>query len=152
MFLDSAIEGTVNYTPRITPSVNQKQLLEDLRVNYAIFQQGRCVVQSLYTSQEAYTQLSYINNVLAVQQVIRALRIACPKQRYTFVTGNDFSSYEEACNNVLSYYTANFAELKFSYQQDALQAAQKIFYATINFRFNNWAQTEIFDLYALPTE
>lgn len=152
MFLDSAIEGTVNYTPRITPSVNQKQLLEDLRVNYAIFQQGRCVVQSLYTSQEAYTQLSYINNVLAVQQVVRALRTACPRQRYTFVTGNDFSSYEEACNNVLSYYTANFAELTFSYQQDALQAAQKIFYAIINFRFNNWAQTEIFDLYALPTE
>ena len=152
MFLDSAIDGTVNYTPRITPSVNQKQLLEDLRVNYAIFQQGRCVVQSLYTSQEAYTQLSYINNVLAVQQVVRALRTACPRQRYTFVTGNDFSSYEEACNNVLSYYTANFAELSFSYQQDALQAAQKIFYAIINFRFNNWAQTEIFDLYALPTE
>lgn len=152
MYLDSAIEGTINYTPRITPSVNQKQLLEDLRVNYAIFQQGRCVVQSLYTSQEAYTQLSYINNVLAVQQVVRALRVACPRQRYTFVTGNDFSSYEEACNNVLSYYTANFAELTFSYQQDAVLAAQKIFYAVINFRFNNWAQTEIFDLYALPTE
>lgn len=152
MYLDSAIDGTVNYTPRITPSVNQKQLLEDLRVNYAIFQQGRCVVQSLYTSQEAYTQLSYINNVLAVQQVVRALRVACPRQRYTFVTGNDFSSYEEACNNVLSYYTANFAELTFSYQQDAIQAAQKIFYATIRFRFNNWAQTEIFDLYALPTD
>ena len=152
MFLDSAIPETVNYTPRITPSVNQKQLLEDLRVNYAIFQQGRCVVQSLYTSQEAYTQLSYVNNVLAVQQVVRALRTACPRQRYTFVTGNDFSSYEEACNNVLSYYVANFAELSFSYQQDAIQAAQKIFYATIKFRFNNWAQTEIFDLYALPTE
>lgn len=152
MYLDSAIDGTINYTPRITPSVNQKQLLEDLRVNYAIFQQGRCIVQSLYTTQEAYTQLSYINNVLAVQQVVRALRTACPRQRYTFVTGNDFSSYEEACNNVLSYYTANFAELTFSYQQDAIQAAQKIFYAVINFRFNNWAQTEIFDLYALPTE
>ena len=152
MYLDSAIDGTVNYTPRITPSVNQKELLEDLRINYAIFQQGRCVVQSLYTTQEAYTQLTYINNVLAVQQVVRALRTFCPRYRYTFVSGNDFSVYEEACNNVLSYYTANFAELSMSYQQDAIQAAQKIFYAVINFRFNNWAQTEIFDLYALPTD
>lgn len=151
MYLNSAIEGTINYTPRITPAVNQKQLLEDIRVNYAIFQQGRCVVQSLYTAQEAYTQLTYINNVLAVQQVVRALRTNCPRSRYTFVVGNDFSTYEEDCNNLLSYYASNFAELSMSYQQDAVQAAQKIFYAVINFRFNNWEQTEIFDLYALPT-
>lgn len=152
MILDSAIEGTVNFTPRITPVVNQKSLLEDLRVNYAIFQTGQCVVQSLYTSQEPYTQLSYINNVLAIQNVVRAVRIACPKYRYSFVTGTDFSSYAEHVVGVLSNFTSHFAELGFDYQQDSLRAMQKIFYAVITFRFNNWAQTEIFDLYALPNE
>ena len=150
MVLANAIEGTINFTPRITPSVNQKALLDDLRVNYAIFQEGQCVVQSLYTSQDAYTQLSYICNVLGIQDVIRAVRICCPRQRYTFVTGNDFSNYSTAVNNVLKEYTNNFDVLTFDYTQDDLRAAQKIFYASIYFRFKNWAQTEQFDVYALP--
>ena len=151
MILASAIEGTINFTPRITPSVNQKADLEDARINYAIFQSGNCVVQSLYTAQEAYTQLSYVNNVLAIQEVVRAVRVACPKYRYTFITGSDFSEYAEAVERVLSNYISSFAELGFTYEQDKLKAAQKIFYAIITFRFNNWAQTEEFDLYALPS-
>lgn len=150
--LVSAIPGTINFTPRITPSINQKALLEDLRINYAIFQEGRCVMQSLYTSQEPYTQLSYVNNVLAIQQVARAVRTTCPKMRWTFASGNDFSEYASAVSMVLSNYTNNFAELTFEYEQNAVYAAQKIFYAVLRFRFNNWAQTEVFDLYALPTE
>ena len=152
MVLDNAIEGTINFTPRITPDVNQKALLDDMRLNYAIFEQGRCIVQSLYTSQSKFTQLSFLNNVLAIQEVCRSVRIACPKQRYTFVTNSDFSSYAEAVNNVLKGFKSNFAELKFEYQQNNLKAAQKIFYASIYFRFNNWAQTEVFDIFALPNE
>jgi hypothetical protein len=152
MILDNAIEGTINFTPRITPVQNQKSLLEDARINYAIFQSGQCIVQSLYTSQEAYTQLSYANNVLAIQQVVRAVRIACPRQRYTFVTRSDFSSYAQAVSNVLQNYSANFEELRFEYEENSLQGMQKIFYASIYFRFNNWAQTEVFDIYALPNE
>ncbi len=152
MVLPSAIEGTVNFTPRITPVVNQKDLMETARVNYAIFQSGRCIVQSLYSSQDAYTQLSYINNVLGIQQVIRAVRTACPKFRYTFITNNDFTSYKEAVTNVLANFLSNFAELSFEYEEDDILAAQKIFYGVINFRFNNWAQTEVFDVYALPVE
>ena len=152
MVLDNAIEGTINFTPRITPDVNQKALLDDMRLNYAIFEQGRCIVQSLYTSQPKFTQLSFLNNVLAIQEVCRSVRIACPKQRYTFVTNSDFSSYAEAVNNVLKGFKSNFAELKFEYQQNNLKAAQKIFYASIYFRFNNWAQTEVFDIFALPNE
>ena len=151
IILDSAIEGTVNFTPRITPAVNQKELLDDLRVNYAIFFEGRCVMQTLYTSQENYTQLSYINNVLAIQEVARAVRSSCPKNRYTFANGNDFTTYATSVEAVLANYRNNFYELTFEYTQSAIHAAQKIFYASIKFRFNNWVQTEIFDLYALPT-
>lgn len=152
MILTNAIEGTINFTPRITPKVNQKSLLDDMRINYAIFVDGQCVVQSLYTAQKAYSQLSYANNVLAIQEVIRSVRSSCPKQRYTFVSGNDFSSYADAVNNVLKGFKSNFAELGFEYTQNALKAAQKIFYASIKFRFNNWAQTEVFDIYALGDE
>ena len=152
MVLSSAIEGTINFTPRIIPNVNQKQLLDDLRINYAIFEEGRCVVQSLYTAQPEMSQLSYINNVLAIQEVVRAVRIACPKQRYTFTTGNDFSIYADAVNNILKGFRSNFDTLTFEYEQNPLKAAQKIFYASIYFRFNNWAQTEHFDLYAIGNE
>ena len=150
MILTSAIVGTLNFTPRITPTVNQKSLLDDMRINYAIFENDRLVVQSCYTSQEKYTQLSYTNNVAAIQEVIRAVRISCPKQRFTFTSGSDFSMYADAVNNILKGFSSNFAELRFEYTQNSLKAANKIFYASIYFKFNNWAQTEVFDIYALP--
>jgi len=152
IILRNAIKGTLNFVPRITPLVNQKSLLEDLKVNYAIFDQDQCVVQTLYTAQEAYTQLSYINNVLGIQEVARAVRSSCPKFRYTFTSGTDFNAYATEVSNVLANYKNNFAELSFEYTQSPVYASQKIFWATIKFRFNNWAQTEIFDLYALPNE
>lgn len=150
--LKEAIKGTINYTPIITPSVNQKQAMDDIRVNYAIFEDDNCVVQTLYTSQEKYTELSYVNAVLAIQQVARAVRTACPKNRYSLVTNNDLSSYAKAVNSVLSAFSGNFARLEFSYTKDPLKVSQKIFYATIKFAFHQWAQTEIFDLYAINIE
>lgn len=150
--LQNPIKGTVNFIPRITPTVNQKQMMDDLRVNYAIFYEDRCVVQSLYTSQEAFTQLSFANNVLAIQEVIRAVRTSCPKKRYTFIDDSDFSEYAEHVNNILKEFRSNFETLKFVYQQDNLLANQKIFYACIKFAFKDWAQSEIFDVYAINRE
>lgn len=147
--LRDAIKGTINYTPIITPSVNQKQAMEDIRVNYAIFEDDNCVVQTLYTSQDAYTQLSFVNNVMAIQEVARAVRTACPKNRYALVSNSDMTSYAKAVNNVLSNFNSNFDILQFEYQKDPLKASQKIFYATIKFAFKQWAQTEIFDLFAI---
>lgn len=149
IILESCIPGTINFTPYKKPQVNQKALIDDLRVNYAIMQEGQCVAQSTYTANEEHTQLSYLNNVLAVEEVIRAVRIACPKHRFTFVTNNDFSSYAEAVNNVLKGFRSIFAELRFEYTVDPLKASQKIFNAGIYVRFNNWAQTEYFDIYCL---
>lgn len=150
--LREAIKGTVNYTPIITPSVNQKQAMDDIRVNYAIFEDDDCVVQTLYTSQEKFTELSFVNSTLAIQQVARAVRTACPKNRFSLITNNDLSSYAKAVNNVLSVFSGNFAKLEFSYTQDPLRLSQKIFYASIKFAFHQWAQTEIFDLYAINNE
>ena len=150
--LESAIKGTTSFTPIITPTSNQKEAMDDLRVNYARFEGNECIVQSCYSSQTAYTQLSYICNVVAIQAVIRAVRIACPKQRYTLATGSDLSIYADAVNDVLSLYSENFDILRFTYTQDTLKATQKIFNASIEFAFLNWAQTEIFDIYAINNE
>ena len=149
--MDSAIKGTVNYVPRKTPVVDQKDLLDDAKINYATYYEyeGSLVVDSLYTSQDAYTQLSYINNVLAIQEVARAVRSACPKNRFKFTTNNDFSDYAEAVEDVLENFKNNFDTLKFTYLEDPTKESQKIYYAAIEFSFNNWVQSEIFDLYAL---
>jgi hypothetical protein len=148
--LDNAIEGTINFVPIITPALNQKQVIDDLRLNYAIFEdEGTCVIQSNYTSQDKNTQLSFINNVLAIQEVARVVRTVCPKNRFRLITGSDMSEYATAVSRVLQGYNAYFDVLEFKYTQDPLRSIQKIFYASINFSFNNWAQTEIFDLYAL---
>ena len=151
--MDSAIRGTVNYIPRKTPAVDQKDLLDDARINFATYYEyeGNLVVDSLYTAQDQYTQLSYINNVLAIQEVMRAVRTICPKNRFKFTSANDFSDYAEAVNEVLEFYKNNFETLNFIYLEDPTKEAQKIYYAAIEFTFNNWAQSEIFDLYALNT-
>lgn len=151
--LPSAIEGTINFVPKVTPKANQKAMIDDARINYAIFMEGQCVVQSMYTSKPGVmTQLCYMNNTLAIQEVARALRTACPKFRYTFVTGTDFQVYADACNSVLQNFKSHFAELTFTYVQDPIESMHKIFHAAIQFKFGNWAQTEIFDLYALPND
>ena len=149
--LDSFVKGTINYIPRTTPAVDQKDLLDDARINYATYYEyeGNLVVDSLYTSQKEYTQLSYINNVLAIQEVMREVRSACPKNRFKFTSGNDFTEYATEVNAVLDAFKNNFDSLKFTYLEDTTKEAQKIYYAAIEFTFNNWAQSEIFDLYAL---
>ena len=148
--LNAAIEGTVNFIPIITPTTNQKQAIDDIKLNYAIFEgEDTCVIQSNYTSQDKNTQLSFINNVLAIQEVARVVRTVCPRNRFRLITGSDMSEYANAVSRVLQGYSTYFETLEFIYTEDPLKSIQKIFYASINFSFNNWAQTEIFDLYAL---
>lgn len=150
--LESAIKGTINFTPINTPKANMKQLMEDLHANYAVFEGDNCVVQTTYTSQDTLSQLSFLNNVIAIQEVMRAVRRACPAHRYSLATGSDLTSYAKHVQNVLDQFAGRFDVLEFEYTANALQAEQKIFYASIRFAFLNWAQTEIFDLYAINNE
>lgn len=150
--LPEAIKGTINFTPVATNKINYKDAIEELHINYAIFEDNNCVVQTCYSSQDKYTQLSYINNVVAIQKVLRAVRTACPKNRYTMSTTTDLSNYAKAVNNVLSNFVTNFSVLEFVYTQDKLKARQKIFYASIKFAFLDWVQTEMFDVYAINND
>lgn len=147
--LESAIKGTINFTPVITPMVNQKETFDKLKLNYAIFEGTACVVQSCYSSQVEQTEYSWINNVINVQDVIRAIRIECPKNRYRLVSGTDLSAYADAVRVVLNRFLSRFNTLEFTYVKDKVKSVNKIFYAVIKVSFGQWAQTEIFDVYAL---
>ena len=147
--LSNAIKGSINYVPIRTPDTNAKQAIDDIKVNYAIFEGDNCVVQSCYTSQKEYTQLSFVSNVLAIQYVLRRVRTMCPRQRYSLSTDGDLTSYATAVTDVLADFMSSFDVLRFTYTQDPLRAKQKIFYASIEFAFLNWAQTEVFDIYAI---
>lgn len=146
---NSAIEGTINFYPKTTPLLKQKEQFDEMKLNYATYLDGALTVESLYTTQEDYTQLSFSNNVLGIQQVAKAVRRRCPALRFSFNDGNDLEAYRKEVELVLAEYKDNFAELKFVYVQDAVMKANKIFKASLEFRFRDFTQSEIFDLYAL---
>jgi hypothetical protein len=150
------IAGTVRYTPRITPNTNQKSLLEDLRVNYAAktdASSDELVIETCYTSQEAYSQASFINNILSIQEVVKAVRAYSPKVRYQFYNGSDFSAYADTItDNVLANYTSRFNTLELVYTQDTVMAAKKIFKAALNVACGTFIQTEIYDVFIINSD
>ena len=149
--ITDAIPMTINYIPKKTPAVNSKQILDDAKINYANYYDfnGDFVIESLYTSQENKTQLSYINNILAIQEVMRSIRSYCPKNRFKFQGVNDMADYAEKVNDLLSNFSSWFSTLEFIYTTDEVAKSQKIFQASIKFSFKDWEQSEIFDLFAI---
>lgn len=145
--LTNAIEGTINFSPKVKPNCNQKTQMEEARINYAKYVGGKMVVESLYTSQEAYTQLSYINNVISIQEVTKALREYSNKLRFQRSEANDFSKLKEYLDPVVSKYRPNFKQLEFVYTQDTEMANQKIFNASLAFICENFEQSELFDVF-----
>lgn len=151
MILTDAIEGTVNFIPAITPAENQKDILGEARINYASYYDTLLVIDTLYTSQEKTSQFSFINNILAIQEVIKAVRTRCPKTRYSFMDGDDLEKYKEDVQTVIDKYSGNFIELTLEYISDATYISNKIFYAAIKAKFRNFIQTEYFKVIALPS-
>ena len=149
MVLNDALEGTVNFIPKVTPMFDQKETLVEARINYASYFDNKLVLETLLTSQEEETQLSYIHNVLAIQEIIKAVRTRCPKIRYSFLDGDDLNTYKEDVELVLRKYVSNFKSLKLIYLQDPTMVGNNIFYAAIEVTFRNFAQTEYFKIYAL---
>lgn len=151
--IDEIIEGTLNFKPRVTPLVNDKDELEDLRVNFGSYYKDDFTIETLYTSQEDYTQLSYVNNVLCMQQVVKALRVYFPIVRYAVITSSDdIDGYTADVNAMLDNYRSNFSDLEFVYTGDQVHLDNKIYKAMLSYRFNNFIQAELIDAYALPTQ
>lgn len=146
-----AIPNTLNFAPRHTPLVNQKEMLDDLRVNFVNYSTPtELVVQSTYTSQDSYGPLSYINNVIITQMAVKAIRRYTPKIRFQLVDTNDFAKYNQLItDNVLSSFVSFFRKIDLVYVLDEEAVHQKIFTAALECYYNQFAQSEIFDVYAM---
>ena len=150
--ITDAIEGTVAFTPTICPGLNQKEDLVDARINYATYIDNSLVIETLYTSQDKYTQLSFINNVLAVQEVIKEIRRRCPALRYSFIDGDDLEKYRADIEEIIAPFSSNFSYLGITYIQDAYYTRNKIFYAALAVKFREFVQTEYFKITALSSD
>ena len=153
MVIKDAIYGTLSFSPTICPDPigNQKEILDDMRVNYASYIDNQLVIESLYTSQDKHTQWSYVNNVMGIQDVVKAIRIRCPVIRYTFIDGDDLEQYRADVEEVIAPYRSNFKTLELEYVEDATYSANKIFYAVLKVVYRDFIQTEWFKVTALSS-
>ena len=150
--IPEAIEGTINFTPKITPKENQKTLCDDARLNYASILNDVLTVETEFTSQEEFTQLSFANNVIAIQKIIKDVRDNCPKFRYSFISTDDLASYKKSVTRIINKYTEWFESLEFVYVQDDIMKANKIFEASLKVKHKDFVQSEILNIYTLGTE
>lgn len=151
MVITDAIYGTLSFAPTICPDPigNQKETLEDMRVNYASYIDNQLVIETLYTSQDKYTQWSFINNVMGIQEVVKAIRMRCPAIRYTFIDNEDLENYRADVEEVIAPFKSNFKVLELQYVEDATYSANKIFYAVLKVVYKDFIQTEWFKVTAL---
>ena len=152
--LSRAIRDTVKFYPKILPTEDQKSVMEDLKVNYAYYYDDSLVVESGWTSQKEYTQLSFVNNMNAIITVLNSLRAFFPRVRYQNISTSNTSlidDYTLGINNHISQFSNMFEELRFEYVEDNIAVANKLYKGAIYFRFADFEQGEIIDAYALPT-
>ena len=149
MYFPEIIEGSVNFLPVTIPGEDQKQKLVDANINYISYYDGTPVMETMYTNQAEYTQLSFIHNIMGVQEVIKAIRTRCPYTRYTFLDGDDLEEYIEDATKVINQYSTNFKSISIQYMADEAYEANNIFYATIRVQFHNFVQEEYFKVIAI---
>lgn len=145
-FNDSVVDGTVNFSPKKTPREDQKELFDTERINYAAYYDGILTMDTEYTSQTRYTQLSWENNVLMVQALIRDIRKHCPIHRYTFLDGDELTQYKADVEALLASHSSKYKSLSIQYVEDENYVLNKIFYAVLVIQFRNFIQNEVFKL------
>lgn len=143
------IDGTINFIPTITPAGNQKEKLDDARINYIGYYDGLPVMESTYTAYGSFSSLSFVQNVMAVQDIIRAIRSKCPKIRYQFAEAADLRRYQEDVQKVIDNYAAAFATIELEYYADERYEQNNIFYAGLSVKCKKFIQTEYFKVIVL---
>ena len=147
----NAIYGTVSHIPTICPDNNEKEEFDDLKVNYATYIDNNLVIETEYTSQEKYSQWSFINNVMGIQEVVKVIRSRCPLIRYSFIDGEDLKKYKRDVEQIIEPYSNDYRTLSLEYISDATYSANKIFYAALKVKYKDFIQTEWFKVTALSS-
>ena len=149
MSFPEIIEGTINFVPHTVPGLDQKQMLVDRNINYLNLYDGVPVLDAEFTNNETFSQLSFVNNVVGIHEVIKALRTTCPRTRFTLVSGGDLQIYLDACQNVIEKYKNKYELLEIKYMADEKYEVNKVFYATLVVKCKEFFQEEYFKVIAI---
>ena len=149
IYFTNIIENSVNFYPVQIPGLDQKQELVDLNVNYLSVYDGVPVMETMYTNDDEYTQLSYLHNIMAIQEIIKLIRTRCPRTRYTFLDGNDLETYIADVQAIVKEYSSNFKSISCEYMADEAYEQNNIFYAVLKVQFKNFIQEEYFKIIAI---
>ena len=98
------ISKSINFLPVPIPGWDQKQDLVDLNINYLSIYNETPVLETMYINYKDFTHLSFLHNIMGIQEVIKQLRTRCPKVRYVFLDTTDLKRYIDECNAVLNQY------------------------------------------------
>lgn len=143
------IDSSVSFIPCTIPDEDQKQDFVDANVNYACYYNGLLTMDTMYTNQDDYTKLSYLHNVMLVQEVIKVIRSKCPSSRYRFMEGSDLEDYITDASTIINEYKTYFDSISIKYMADETYESNNIFYATIKVKFKNFVQEEYFKVIAI---
>lgn len=149
IYFTNIIENSVNFYPVEIPGINQKQELVDININYLSMYDGTPVMETMYVNDTEYTQLSYLHNIMAVQEIIKIIRTRCPRTRYTFLDGDDLETYIADVQSIVKEYSTNFKSISCEYMADEAYEQNNIFYAVLKVQFKNFIQEEYFKIIAI---
>lgn len=147
--INEAIADTENFIPKNLPSGNQKEDLADARINHLGKYDGVLCFETVWTTQEAYSQLSFGNNVLAIQEVAKAIRQFCPANRFSILYGENLQAYKDDVNDIVNKYKNNFVSISMAYGNEALYEENHIYRAALEFQCHNFDIAEEFDIYVI---
>lgn len=139
----------INHIPVKTRTVNQKEMLIEMQVNYASMINDVLTLETEYTAQGALSALSYINNVTALQTIIKDIRQNCPKFRYSFTVTGDVNVYEKNVNDILKKYKSDYKELAVEFGQDELMKQNKLFEVNLKVVHADFYQAERINVYTM---
>lgn len=150
--IPEAIEGTINYIPKVTPTVDQETSLVDEHINYASYLNGVLTIQTQITSQENETQCSYINNILTVQETMRDIRKLCPRIRGSFIDRTDsLEKYAKQIQDVIDKHRDEYNSITLTWTADDVLINNKIFNAALKVSFKNFVIAEVFTIYTVDS-
>ena len=143
------VERSVNFYPVEIPGNDQKQELIDANINYLSIYDGVNVMETMYVNEPEYSQLSYLHNIMAVQEIIKLIRSRCPRTRYTFLNGNDLEAYIADVQGIITNFASNFKSISCEYMADEKYEQNNIFYAVLKVQFKNFINEEYFKIIAI---
>lgn len=149
MAFPEIIEGSVNFLPYEIPGINQKSMLVENNINYLNYYDGKLVMDTMYTNNKEYSQLSFVSHVMGVQEIIKHLRSECPKDRYTLIDAEGLDKYIDDIKERLNPYKSQYHTLDVKYMADEKYELNKIFYAVLTVKFRDFFQEEYFKIVAI---